>query len=244
MAVAAFAFLLFASRRRKRQGESRPNVVDDAGPLSVGLKGAVVQNEFKSGKRYAAFLSHMKKEAGPTATLMSVELSAAIKMRGIEDFEVLIDNIHMKDLRALPNQVKESRVMIAMLIKSYLTRPWCLAELHYALEFDVPILALKVNDAGYNFEEGKEFLNALTPEKLEEANPGASKEMARLGIDVTALGRKLFVILPSSVALEFSPNSHPDIRRVQLDIIVKELIRMDQAAQAQRDGAGAGAAAV
>src|SRR5690606_8565214 len=129
--------------------------------------------------------------------MISDALPNILLQRGSKHSKIFIDQQNLNDLRSLPDQVKESKVMVAMLSKMYLTRPWCLIELFLALQFNIPIISINVIDAGYNFEEAKMYLESLSPETLDAVNHGASKEMEKLGIDISELGKQLVEILPN-----------------------------------------------
>jgi hypothetical protein len=53
---------------------------------------------------FLAFLSHVKKEAGPTATLLQVLLHSQLREKGKMD-EIFLDCDHLSDLRRLPDQM-------------------------------------------------------------------------------------------------------------------------------------------
>ena len=90
-----------------------------------------------------------------------------------------------------------------MLTKIYFTRPWCLAELHDAIQSNIPLVPVVIINGGYDFKEGKRFLSSLTPESLDAENKGDSLELEKLGIDVNELGKKLADTIPNIIALLF-----------------------------------------
>lgn len=50
---------------------------------------------------------------------------------------------------------------------------------YYALEFKIPIISVNVVDAGYDFKATEEYLES-DEDKIEQVNPGASKELKNL----------------------------------------------------------------
>ena len=73
------------------------------------------------------------------------------------------------------------QVLVLLQTKKVLTRPWCLLELHAAINHGIPVLPIKVvkplsaegKDQNYDFAEAAHFLRHLDAE-LPKENPGAS----------------------------------------------------------------------
>ncbi|WP_348246050.1 toll/interleukin-1 receptor domain-containing protein, partial [Salmonella enterica] len=55
---------------------------------------------------------------------------------------LFLDSDNLTDLNGLLNQVKKMKVMVVLLSKSYLTRPWCLAELYVAIKLGIKIVTV------------------------------------------------------------------------------------------------------
>jgi hypothetical protein len=113
---------------------------------------------------------------------------------------------------------------VTMLTEFYLVRPWCLFELHIALENKLPIVAVNIARGGYDFEKVSEYLKGLSPETLDLKNPGASKTLNDLGVDIKQLGVRLHAVLPNIKAATFDPSEAPLVRNAQVENILK-LIR-------------------
>jgi hypothetical protein len=86
-------------------------------------------------KKYAAFLSHYKLEAGADARYLEQELEQML------NYNVFIDSNDLTDLAAIFSQgVLQSEVVILLGTKSVLSRPWCLLELYEARKHAIPVL--------------------------------------------------------------------------------------------------------
>jgi hypothetical protein len=155
---------------------------------------------------------------------MKEHIESHTKRRQDENPELLkgarayLDSDNLKDRRSLLDNVRNSKVLVVLLTKRYFTRPWCLAELHAALEGNVPIVPVNLIGGGYNFVEGAQFLSTLTPQTLDQTGvAGASAVLQDIGIDITELGKKLFAVLPKLIAVSFNPNEVPRVLEAQLD---------------------------
>jgi hypothetical protein len=78
---------------------------------------------------------------------------------------------------------------------------------------------------GYDFKEGAQFFSTLTPEVLNAANKGASKDLEKLGIDVTELGKKLSSVMPSVVAENYNTSEKIKVLEAQLDTIIDLVLK-------------------
>jgi len=169
---------------------------------------------------FLAFLSHVKKDAGTAATLLQVLLHARLKEMGRRD-EIFLDSEFLTDLRKLPDLVKKSHVLVTILTEYYLSRPWCLLELHIALENKLPIVAVNLAKGGYDFDKSGEYLRTLSPQTLDAKNAGASSQLKEFGVDIVELGKKLFEVLPNMKAVNFDPSEVPMVRNAQVEYILK-----------------------
>ena len=95
-------------------------------------------------KRYAAFISHFKKETGTEARLVQMRLQDLLPAGSKE---VFLDSDHLNDLRMILEHVKSSDVLVLLQSTNVLTRPWVILELYSAVAHGVPIVAMKVNNA-------------------------------------------------------------------------------------------------
>ena len=143
----------------------------------------------------------------------------------LQNARAFLDCDDLNDLRLLLDDVKKSKAVVVMLTKKYFTRPWCLAELHAAIQSNIPIIPVKVVDGGYDFEEGKRFLSTLTPESLDTESKGASEVLKDIGIDVTELGKKLADVIPNIIALPFNPSGSKNVINAQIDDIIEKVLK-------------------
>ena len=143
-----------------RAASIRTNLVKDDDSSAWELKG-----------EYAAFLSHFKLESAGDARYMKDKLELQLGA------PVFLDSDDLLDLRKLCKQVLESDVVILLLTKGVLTRPWCLIELYHAITNGVPIVTVNVADAFpfdfadartffADFESQLDFLFAIQPDAL------------------------------------------------------------------------------
>lgn len=125
-------------------------------------------------KRFAAFLSHYKLEAGTEARLIQQNLKAIIEKAPIDGASnhIFLDSDDLSDLRMLLHHVIDSKCLVLLQSKGVLTRPWVIAELYTAVKHNVPIVALNVKNASpYDYATASHFLYRFD-EEIELANPG------------------------------------------------------------------------
>ena len=82
--------------------------------------------------------------------------------------KLFLDSDNLENLKNLSNDVKKSKVLVALLSKGYLTRPYCLLELYTAITNDIPIVPVVIVGGGYDFKNANKFLETETT--LEKAN--------------------------------------------------------------------------
>jgi hypothetical protein len=84
---------------------------------------------------------------------------------------VFLDSSSLKDLRLLVTEgVFKSDVLVALLTKGYLTRPWCLLEIFAAVKRGIPIISVEVAGGRFSTAEMREYIECL-PKRLAEHNP-------------------------------------------------------------------------
>ena len=109
-----------------------------------------------------------------------------------------LDSDDLVDLRQLLDHVRKSDVLLLFQSASVLTRPYCLLELHTALEAHVPIVAVHVRGGHeYSHADARHLLRYLDAE-LEARNPEASELLSRHGVDVTHLAYALSMVVPAA----------------------------------------------
>jgi len=198
----------------------------------VGKIQDICSRNESSIKSYLGFLSHFKGEAGGNARLMQIYLETRCKETEgkkpslLKDARIFLDCDNLNDLRVIADDVKKSKVLVVILTKLYLTRPWCLYELHVAIESNIPIVPVLISDGGYDFKEGAKFLSTLTSETLDEKNKEASSVLQELGIDVSKLGKKLADVIPNVIALSFNPNGSKNQLNASADDIIDRILQL------------------
>lgn len=175
---------------------------------------------------FIGFISHMKAETVAHAVILYENGNKCFrtKLGSIDDHRLFLDSDNLSDLRKLMDYVKKSKVIIVLLSKSYLTRPWCLAKLYVAIKESIPVVSVHVAGTGYDFDEAKGFLETLTDETLDNANSGASKILKELGLNVQDVGKVIFNVLPNIIAKEFNTGSAEKVRNAQIDVIFDKVI--------------------
>ena len=201
---------------RKGSRGSLPALAPDARPLQRGATAAMLLSDSwwpeekgdsklssaQTGKRYSAFISHMKAEAAMEARFLTSYLE-----KKFEDDDVFIDSDDLNDLHALKVHVQESAVLVLIPSKSVLTRPWCLLELLTAIKHGLPVVGLSLcgGAAAYSFAEAQHFLANLDS-LLEHACPGAVQLLAEHGWpDLTHVAYLLSTALPARISIPFTP---------------------------------------
>jgi hypothetical protein len=211
------------------QGKS---IAEDAFAQNVSLKIKNAYAEPADVKWNLTFLSHYKNEASAVARLLKMLLNNRCKRRKeekpelLENARIFLDSDNLTNLKLLRRDVKRTKVMIIVLTKIYFTRPWCLVELHTALEAGVPLIPVKVADGGYDFEEQKKFLETLTPETLNAVTKNGAEVLEHLGIDVTELGKRLAKVIPNLAAVEIDTKWSEGILRAQANEILDQILQI------------------
>ena len=75
-----------------------------------------------------------------------------------------------KDLRKLGQHVVDSDVLVLLQSSDVLLRPWCVYELHTAIDAGIPIVAVTVASKGYDFADAGQLMLHLDT-LLEVENP-------------------------------------------------------------------------
>jgi len=75
----------------------------------------------RNGKKTIAFLSHMQKEGGDVAAHLHEKLQRKF---GVAAAEVFIDTENLRDLGHLIEDIKATCVVVVLLTKNLLARPW------------------------------------------------------------------------------------------------------------------------
>ena len=159
---------------------TKPQPPDDPPPSSRSPRKPSLLENAPDPKRFAAFLSHFKKECGTEARLVQQNLKPLLES-GHD--QIFLDSDDLQDLRLLLEHVKDSQAIVLLQSKSVLTRPWVILELYTAVTHGVPIVALNVqNSYAYNYGEALAFLTHFDKE-IEIANPGAAQLLLSFDVD-------------------------------------------------------------
>lgn len=127
-------------------------------------------------KKYDVFVSYNKGRNEENVSTARI-LSDALK-KNYGKKKVFIDLTNLEDLRNIPLDVKNSKVLVLLQTKFVLTRPWCLIELYTAITIDIPVIPVYVSNGGYDHEEAKTLLNSESfAVALDQINPSGSKDL-------------------------------------------------------------------
>ncbi len=174
-------------------------------------------------KTYAAFLSHFKNEAAAEARVLKSELVRGLRTR--ED-QIFLDADNLTDLRELLNCVKTSDALILMYTKAILSRPWCLLEVATAVEYDVPIIVMRVANAfAGNIDEISTILDDLSG-YLAKTNPMAEETLRAFNYSANTLGPQIksAIRLSKDDVISFDPHQSVVILQNQIRQVAAALV--------------------
>ena len=160
-------------------------------------------------------MSHYKYEAAEAARYITDKLEGRLGV------PVFLDSDDLSDLRKLCEQVVQSDVLILLLTKDVLTRPWCLIELYTAVTNRVPIVTVNVEKPipshRFDFDDSQKFF-ADFEQQLEIRNRGAAATIREEFPDVTLeqIGQVLGDIIPKVIAKPYDPAGSTNVIDAQL----------------------------
>jgi len=173
------------------------------------------------------FLSHYKLEAGTEASLMRTELGQLIRedmtwahVANALQTPVFLDSEDLTSLEDLQVRVRKSHNLILMLTKNVLTRPWVLLEITTALEAGVQVLPVEVEKQGNDFVfPDEKFYRDFKDGKL-LGNSG-TQLMAKYDVTLETVVDALRQVF-EKISLHYSPHRPADIRRCELQAILRQ----------------------
>ena len=204
---------------RQRQAHSAKSAAAESASLKPRRR--------KAGKRFRAFLSHFKQEAGTEARLLQQNMEQMLQQQGGELANVFLDSDDLKDLRLLLDHVKESEVLVLLQTTNVLTRPYVILELHTAITNNIPIVAVHIHNSWpYDYGVASDFC-ANFDNEIEIANPGAAALLLEHGVDPEDVAYRLSTVLPSIVSVDFRPNESINAIRASLEDLVDSMSRAE-----------------
>lgn len=141
------------------------------------------------------------------ARFLQTELETLLERR------CFLDSDDLRDLRELKSSVVASDVLILIQSRSVLTRPWCLLELAWAIDANVPILGVRMSSSverAYDFAHAQIFLENLDT-ALEESNPGALSVLRDNGVDPAELAWKLSCTVPKVISISLDTGASRNV---------------------------------
>ena len=182
---------------------------------------------------YVCFLSHHKGAAGKDARLLKSEL--CLRFRIPRDKIFLDSDQNHLDLNALLGHVRKSKVVLLTQTAEALLRPYMICELATAIEAGIPIVAVNVQNGGYDFEKATEFLSSKNcSESLEREAPGCVNALKMQGIDIVHAGKRLRETIPQIVSAKFDST---ELIEAQVKIIAKAMFTAIGTKVSMRDAA-------
>ncbi len=145
-------------------------------------------DELQQGK-IIGFISHMSGETGKDAQLLKREGERYLKLiiSPLKGLKMYYEENDLRTTKELMDDVMKMKVVIILLSKSYLKRPWCLVELYTAIKHDIPLILINVAERGFNLEAERSYFETVTPEKLLNSNDEMRNVLIDANIDVVKL---------------------------------------------------------
>ena len=168
-------------------------------------------------KKYVAFISHHKTNtASALATILksALENNSSNASASNDDIrKVFVDQEegHL-DLSQLFIHIQESKTLILLLTKEVLHRPYCLLELNHAIINKIPIITVRIEGEGYEFDGVEEYLTNLDT-KLEKKARNLIEEN---GVNVLDVAYHLSNVIPNIIAKRYDFKDTERIRNAQI----------------------------
>ena len=171
---------------------------------------------------------HHRAEGGADARLLQTVLETKLGSG-----TVFLDATDAVTLDGILRSLARSEVLLLILTKSVLERPWVLIEIYEAVTRRLPVICVHVKGAGYDYTAGSAYLADLEAE-LGRRDAGALTELqaqlTRRGTSITDLQTQLSSVIPSQIAVPFDPATSDE--QHLMNGLVGELLRRS-AARAQ-----------
>lgn len=166
-------------------------------------------------KDFAIFLSHYKTEAAAEARVLKTELQRALNLT---TGDVFLDADNLSDLRKLLDSVANSDAVFLLYTKGVLSRPWCIAELHAAVQNDVPIIVVTIENAfkGVGGIDGIIDILDDFPNYLSNTNPTAVDTLTELGLNTVSVASEIKAAIQNCEVLSFNPHLSSTIMDAQV----------------------------
>ena len=178
--------------------------------------------------RFRFFISYYRAEGGADARLLQTVLETKLGSG-----TVFLDATDAVTLDGILRSLARSEVLLLILTKSVLERPWVLIEIYEAVTRRLPVICVHVKGAGYDYTAGSAYLADLEAE-LGRRDAGALTELqaqlTRRGTSITDLQTQLSSVIPSQIAVPFDPATSDE--QHLMNGLVGELLRRS-AARAQ-----------
>jgi len=113
----------------------------------------------------------------------------------------------------------DSDVVVCLLTKSYVFRPWCMIEMYEAIKAGKELKPVNVANAGYDFERSLAVLTSAGDDlrdALDAVNLGAYDALKREGYDPDDVCGTVGRTLPYLMAKPFDPSATLNVKQAQI----------------------------
>jgi len=165
-------------------------------------------------KSFAAFLSHHKEGAKSEIRLIKDRVQSKLQASKADYTKVFLDVDNALRLDELEGYVKASRVLILLLTKDVLTRPWVLVELASALLWRIPIVTIHV--AEYDFGRVRHQLENLSPQ---------CEDILRAMFPTTSFEEIQFLLATAPIGVILSQEYNSMANEETLELFIERLVK-------------------
>lgn len=169
--------------------------------------GASLAQSCRLKHEYECFISyHQTPENRWMARFMRNRLAAAMD---VDEDRIFLDLVNLDRLPRLLNQQLLAKSVIVLLTKDTLTRPVVIAELCHANVHKIPLVLVKVEYSGFDFDAAKVALaNASFVHNMLESDPAVKTMFEANGIDVGMAGDFLIQGWTQNILMQINARSN------------------------------------
>jgi len=216
--------LLLRSTDMQLTGHTARN---DSGLSPMETCGATFRTEVERINRsvresFAAFISHAKADAALEARFLKEELQA--RLDGRHGRNVFLDSDHLRNLRSLEQHVRDSDVLVVVQSANFLTRPYCLLELLFAIETETPIVGvcLSGGPSAYDFAGAATLLTNLDSQ-LEPRAPECVQVLRENKVDLLDAAWKLGSTIPHAISVSLNTSASRNVLAATMEDIMEAI---------------------
>ena len=124
-------------------------------------------------------------------------------------------------------RIRNTKCLVLMLTKQIFSKPIILAEVAIAVKQGIPLIAIKLADSGYDFDQETSFLkksDMLT--RLENETPGFLKSIEKEGFTFQEIVNTTISSVPNLVSLPLDYKEPPQVVDAQIEKILETILIM------------------